>query len=254
MKNASKTAKTAPTVPAAAIEAIVGTMEWTAPKIPAKVSLTAPALALHHGFHRAAFETGSAMRTLIGAALRAINAKVHEAFGQEPEAYAAATMMAAGMPKPSAYASVAAMRCYLAAPEVAATLPVEGLMAIGAAAKRSKDPAKTAKAMMATARRNGGTGKACKAAAKGDTGTGSKAPDYGLAKERERLAGTTAAIIMGQVGGDAEVAKAVALMIPDAIAKIAAERAKAEEAKAKEDGTAERIAEARKAKAEGRAV
>lgn len=249
-----KTAKTASTVPASAIAAIVGTMEWTAPKIPAKVALTGPALELHNGFHRAAFETGSAMRTLIGAALRAINAKVHEAFGQEPEAYAAATMMAAGMPKPSAYASVAAMRCYLAAPEVAATLPVEGLMAIGAAAKRSKDPAKTAKAMMATARRNGGTGKACKAAAKGDTGTGSKAPDYSLAKERERLAGVIAASLMGQVGGDAEVAKAIAVMIPDAIAKIDAERAKAEEAKAKDDGIEERIAEARKAKASGKAV
>ena len=132
-------------------------MEWTAPKVPAKVALTGPALELHNGFHRAAFETGSAMRTLIGAALRAINAQVHKAFGKDPEAYAAATMMAAGMPKPSAYASVAAMRCYLAAPDVAATLPVEGLMAIGAAAKRSKDPAKTVKAMMSTARRNGGT-------------------------------------------------------------------------------------------------
>lgn len=249
-----KTAKTASTVPAAAIETIIGNMEWTAPKIPAKIALTGPALELHNGFHRAAFETGSAMRTLIGAALRAINAKVHAAFGKDPEAYAASTMMAAGMAKPSAYASVAAMRCYLADPVHAPSLPVEGLMAIGAKAKRAKNPAKAAKAMMQVARLNGGTTKACKAAAKGDTGTGDKAPDYSLAKERERLAGTTAAIIMGQVGGDPEVAKAVALLIPDAIAKIAAERAKAEEAKAKEDGTAERIAEARKAKAEGREV
>lgn len=254
MKTAKTATKTAQTVPASAIDAIVGSVEWKAPKIPAKVNLDGAELALHNCFHRAAFETGSAMRTLIGAALKAINAKVHKAFGQEPEAYAAATMMAAGMPKPSAYASVAAMRCYLAAPEVAATLPVEGLMAIGAAAKRANDPAKAAKAMMATARRNGGTGKACKAAAKGDTGTGDKAPDYSLAATRERLAGTVAASIMGHVGGDEEVAKAVAALIPAAIAKIAAERAKAEEAKAEEDGTAERIAEARKAKAKAAAV
>ena len=251
MKTATKTAST---VPASAIAAIVGTMEWTAPKVPAKVALTGPALELHNGFHRAAFETGSAMRTLIGAALRAINAQVHKAFGKDPEAYAAATMMAAGMPKPSAYASVAAMRCYLAAPDVAATLPVEGLMAIGAAAKRSKDPAKTAKAMMSTARRTGGTAKACKAASKGDSGTGSKAPDYSVAKERERLAGVMAASIMGQVGGDPEVAKAIAALLPKAIDGLAAAKAKADEAKAKDDGTADRIAAARKAKSEGREV
>lgn len=249
-----KTAKTASTVPASAIEAIVGTMEWKAPKIPAKIALTPGELNAHHGFHRAAFETGSAMRTLIGAALRAINAKVHVAFGQDPEAYAAATMMAAGMPKPSAYASVAAMRCYLAAPEVAATLPVEGLMAIGAAAKRSKDPGKTAKAMMATARRNGGTGKACKAAAKGGEGTGAKAPDYSLASERKRLAESMAHIIIGHVGGDTAVAYTVALMVSTAVQDIETKRDRAEADKAKADGTAERLADARKAKAEGRAV
>jgi len=254
MKTATKNAPKADALRPEVI-ATIGTLPtYVAPKIPAKVALTGPALAAHLAFHRAAFNAGGAMRSLIASALAAIAAGVPKAYGQEPEAYAAKTMMAAGMAKPTAYASVAAMRCYLADAATAATLPVEGLMLIGAKAKRESNPVKAAKTMMATARRNGGGTKACKDAAKGDQGTGTKAPDYSLAQERERLALFVAGSIMGQVGGDPEVAKAIVALMPKAIDALAQAKAKAEEAKANEDGTADRIAAARKAKAEGREV
>ena len=254
MKNASKNAPKSDALRPEVIASIGTLPTYVAPKIPAKVALTGPALTAHLAFHRAAFNAGGAMRALIASALAAIAAKVPQAYGQEPEAYAARTMMAAGMAKPTAYASVAAMRCYLADATTAATLPVEGLMLIGAKAKREANPAKAAKAMMATARRNGGGTKACKDAAKGDQGTGTKAPDYSLSVERERLAGIVAASLMGSVGGDPEVAKAIAALLPKAIDGLAAAKAKADEAKAKDDGTADRIAAARKAKSEGREV
>ena len=248
MKNATKNAPKSDALRPEVI-ATIGTMPtYVAPKVPAKVALTGPALAAHLAFHRAAFNAGGAMRTLIASALAAIAAKVPQAYRQEPETYAAKTMMAAGMAKPTAYASVAAMRCYLADATTAATLPVEGLMLIGAKAKREANPAKAAKAMMATARRNGGGTKACKDAAKGDQGTGTKAPDYLDAVVRERLAGIVAASLMGYVGGDPEMAKAVVALMPKAIDGLAEAKAKADEAKAKADGVEERKAAIRAAK------
>ena len=252
-----KTAKNSPKPEALKPEVIasIGSMPtYTPPKVSAKVALTGQALTAHLAFHRAAFNAGGAMRSLIASALAAIAAGVPKAFKQEPETYAAKTMQAAGMAKPTAYASVAAMRCYLADAAKAATLPVEGLMLIGAKAKREKNPQAAAKAMMRTAIANGGGTKACRAAAKGAEGTGPKAPDYSLSEARQRLAEIVAASLLGSVGGDAEVAKQVAVLIPKAIDALAEAKAKDDEAKAKDDGTADRIAAAKAAKAAGRAV